>query len=446
MKDCQMDPSIEGGVKEIAPSLIAVHPLDKSVVVAIGPNLRIFSFGEDGTAVCHKITDRPSHSDSIRSICFDRKGDFFASAGDDKLVNIWNAYSWHCIKSIRSEKRVSAASFSSDARYLMFADKFGVVWIATTSVADKMNHKDDRAEPLLAHCCSIITGLEISPNGRFIASADRDFKIRVSVLPKSPLQGAHEIQSFCLGHTNFVSCISFLGIQADCEGLLISGGGDATVRLWHYMTGELLDTYEAEVAVGLGKCSNGVDNPTSSAVTALSVSSDSSLIAVAIESLYGVLLLNCNLQSRKLALLKKVELPDSFIPTSLAFGNCSHNLWMITGGAEVIQLDGTNPVESEVKNLVLAASAVTRIRVIDLTYNGSSNLLESRVLDDASVPGGEKLLTVLQGDKSDMETARAAAEAANTALKNLMIKRQYSTETRENRKKKRNDIKLKNIT
>ncbi|CAL5326702.1 unnamed protein product [Camellia sinensis] len=46
------------------------------------------------------------------------------------------------------------------------------------------------------------TGKEYLPDGRFIVSADRDFKIRVTVFPKKPLDGAHEIQSFCLGHTN----------------------------------------------------------------------------------------------------------------------------------------------------------------------------------------------------------------------------------------------------
>ena len=37
-------------------------------------------------------------------------------------------------------------------------------------------------------------------------------------------------------------------------------------------------------AVGPGKCNNGVDNHTSSAITVLSVSSDSSVTAVAIEA------------------------------------------------------------------------------------------------------------------------------------------------------------------
>ncbi|PWA59683.1 tRNA (guanine-N(7)-)-methyltransferase non-catalytic subunit wdr4 [Artemisia annua] len=47
----------------------------------------------------------------------------------------------------------------------------------------------------------IITSLEFSTDGKLIVTADRDFKIRVTVLPKKLLDGAHEMDSFCLGHT-----------------------------------------------------------------------------------------------------------------------------------------------------------------------------------------------------------------------------------------------------
>ncbi|CAI9264348.1 unnamed protein product [Lactuca saligna] len=42
---------------------------------------------------------------------------------------------------------------------------------------------------------------EFSPDGKFIVTADCDFKIHVTMLPKKPIDGAHEIQSYCLGHT-----------------------------------------------------------------------------------------------------------------------------------------------------------------------------------------------------------------------------------------------------
>ncbi|KAI7982692.1 Peroxidase 4 [Camellia lanceoleosa] len=50
--------------------------------------------------------------------------------------------------------------------------------------------------------------MEFSPGGRFIISADRDFKIRVTLFPKKPLDGAHEIQRFCLGHSKFAQALS----------------------------------------------------------------------------------------------------------------------------------------------------------------------------------------------------------------------------------------------
>ncbi|THG11484.1 hypothetical protein TEA_011192 [Camellia sinensis var. sinensis] len=48
---------------------------------------------------------------------------------------------------------------------------------------------------------------EFSPNGRFIISADRDFKVRVTLFPKKTLDGAHEIQSFCLAVTVDDRCL-----------------------------------------------------------------------------------------------------------------------------------------------------------------------------------------------------------------------------------------------
>ncbi|KAG4916110.1 hypothetical protein JHK87_053667 [Glycine soja] len=155
---------------EVAPALIAVHPDQSSVAVAVGPHLRVFDL-------------------------------------------------------LSSEKRVTAVAISNDGTFVCFADKFGVVWVVDV---DPPLH-DKKPAPLLSHYCSIITSLEFSPDGRFILSADRDFKIRVTNFPQKPLNGAHQIQSFCLGHTEFVSCLAFIQAQECPQGLLLSGSGDSTV-------------------------------------------------------------------------------------------------------------------------------------------------------------------------------------------------------------------------
>ncbi|CAL5335230.1 unnamed protein product [Camellia sinensis] len=107
-----------------------------------------------------------------------------------------------------SEKRVSAVSISNGL-FVCFADKFEVVWfVDLDGFHENQALAGNKAVPILAHYCSVITSLEFSPDGRFIISADRDFKIRVTLFPKKPLDGAHEIQSFCLGQSEFAQALS----------------------------------------------------------------------------------------------------------------------------------------------------------------------------------------------------------------------------------------------
>ncbi|XP_020590517.1 tRNA (guanine-N(7)-)-methyltransferase non-catalytic subunit WDR4 isoform X2 [Phalaenopsis equestris] len=189
-----------------APALISVHPLEQSIVLAVGYELRVFDLEMDCAVSLTDEACSPSHSDSIRAICFGANGKLFVSAGDDKLVKIWRTDTWHCIRTVCSDKRVSAVAISHDGLFVTFADKFGVVWIVGLEEdVQGQESANKKAVPLLGHYCSIITSLKFSPDGQFIATADRDFKIRISVFPKEHLKGAHEIQNFCLGHTETMS-------------------------------------------------------------------------------------------------------------------------------------------------------------------------------------------------------------------------------------------------
>ena len=76
-------------------------------------------------------------------------------------------------------------------------------------------------------------------------------QVRVSCLPTDVSAGAHEIQSFCQGHRNFVSAVALV------EGLVVSGGGDGTLRLWNPLDGTLLHT----LALGEGSDVEGKAPP-----------------------------------------------------------------------------------------------------------------------------------------------------------------------------------------
>ncbi|XP_054802195.1 uncharacterized protein LOC129305966 isoform X2 [Prosopis cineraria] len=411
---------------EVAPALIAVHPVQKSVAVAVGPSLRVFDLHAGSAASLTDESGGPFHRDSIRAIRFGSKGRLFVSAGDDKTVKIWSAENWRCICTVSSEKRVSAVAVSNDGSYVCFADKFGVVWVVDLAGYDgDQPLVDKKATPLLSHYCSIITNLEFSPDDRCIVSADRDFKIRVTNFPDKHLSGAHEIQSFCLGHTEFVSCIAFVHDQNCPQGLLISGSGDSTVRMWDTSSGALQDTCEVAVKAGVAECNDEAEEHTH-AVTDLYTIMDGLLVAVALQSLQGIILLRCNVSARTLSVAKVISISgEAFVPTCLGSSSCTGMLWMVTG---VSSLPGSS------------YPALARIRVI----SGFDVEQEPAVIEDDKIPGGEKLLETLQGSTSVDENAfLAAAEAVKTAMCNLLIKKQYSAENRESKKRARNDRKLK---
>lgn len=417
---------------EVAPALIAVHPTQKSVAVAVGSDLRVFDLHGVSAVALVDDTSVPFHKDSIRAIHYSADGKLFVSAGDDKVVKVWSTESWRCICTVPSEKRVSAVALSHDGLHVCFADKFGVVWVVDLDGFDgNQTLVNKKAAPLLAHYCSIITSLEVSPDGRFVVSADRDFKIRVTLFPKKPLDGAHEIQSFCLGHTEFVSCLAFVFTPDYPQGFLVSGSGDSTVRLWDISSGSLLDTYEVAEKAGLLE-SNGTGEECNPAITDLCTFPDGTLIAVATQSLQGILLLSCDLSTRTLSIAKVVSITgEAFIPTSIRTSSSAGLLWMVTGVSNMHGFD---------------QPSLARVRVISGSEKCSlsSPEHEPTVLEDNEIPGGDKLLEKLQGSVSVEENVfLAAAEAVKTAMSNLLVKKQYSTEKREFRKRTRNDRKNK---
>ncbi|GAU23380.1 hypothetical protein TSUD_334280 [Trifolium subterraneum] len=389
---------------EVAPALIAVHPTGHHIAVAVGPELRIFNLLNNSAVslLDESISgENHFHKDNIRAIRFGAKGKLFVSAGDDKTLKIWSSETWHCIATVSSEKRVTAVAISKDGLHVCFADKFGLVWVVDLN----QTSIDKKPKPLLSHYCSIITSLEFSPDNRFIISADRDFKIRVSNFPKNPLNGAHEIQSFCLGHTEFVSCLAFVPALESPHSLLLSGSGDSTVRLWDISSGALLDTCEVAVKAGLLESSGNAEEH-GHAVTDLCATLDGLLVAVAIQrqvSCYG----------------------DTFVPTCLANSPPTRELWMVTG---VSSLPGYD------------YPSLARVLVI----SGIDAEQEPVVLGDDKIPGGIKLLETLQGTAAvDDNAFLVAAEAVKAAMCNLLIKKNYPFENREYRKKTRNDRKLK---
>ena len=148
-------------------------------------------------------------------------------------------------------KRISCLQFttlpSSDTTDSVMIPVLIVGDLAGDAYAYNITHKMEK-RLLLGHTASMLTGLVILHQEQdndetttttkshhryhYIATSDRDEKIRISRFPKSYI-----VEGYCLGHTNFVTGIApvpSLSSSLSPSTLLISCGGDKMLRLWDW--------------------------------------------------------------------------------------------------------------------------------------------------------------------------------------------------------------------
>ena len=121
---------------------------------------------------------------------------------------------------------------------------------------------------------------------------------------------------------------------------------------------------------------------------------------------------------------------ETFIPTSISASSSVPLLWMVMGASSLSATD---------------SAPLARVRVVSGfgAHHSEPIVPETSVVEDKEVPGGEPLLEALQGRLTISEEASlTTAEAVKTAMRNLRIKKQYSAEGRDFRKRGRNDKKI----
>ena len=123
------------------------------------------------------------------------------------------------------EKKCSAllTQLHNGKEYLIIGDKVGDVIAFDLPALQKKTY-------LLGHCSTVIT--DLVSFGNFLASSDRDEKVFINHFPQT-----FNIQSICVGHKQYVSCI------ANVAGSLISGSADGTLRKWDIESGACLQTW-----------------------------------------------------------------------------------------------------------------------------------------------------------------------------------------------------------
>ncbi|KAM6934118.1 tRNA (guanine-N(7)-)-methyltransferase non-catalytic subunit wdr4 [Xenentodon cancila] len=171
-------------------------------------------------------------SDNILALVVSPSGKLVALTDDNKRLLVFKREpSWHCISIRWVVRRCVSLVFSQTEEELLVADKSGDVYSFSLDEAEregllKMGH------------LSMLLAVVVSPDNKYIITADRDEKIRVSH-HRSP----YNIQSFCLGHRQFVST---LHIPSGHPCWLLSGSGDGTLKLWEYKSGNLLQSCDLQ--------------------------------------------------------------------------------------------------------------------------------------------------------------------------------------------------------
>jgi len=161
-----------------------------------------------------------SRIDTNDIVDFALNGSTIAVAFNDKTVQIldFKNDSFNVTKTTQVQKRPTSIVFHPENKNVFLADKTGDIY-----ELDFETTCDDQ-RPILGHVSML---LSIAASEKYILSADRDEKIKVSLLDKPVV-----IHGYLLGHTQFVRNVY-------CRSLFaVSFSGDFTVKLWNLDTCE----------------------------------------------------------------------------------------------------------------------------------------------------------------------------------------------------------------
>lgn len=174
----------------------------------------------------------------IGMILASKNSKFLAVAMTDKTLYLYDVLQSEL--KLRSRRKIarnaSALRFFPDSSSLLVADKTGDVYVFDCIDAESPG------KWIQGHISQVLD-IQMNKQQDYFVTSDRDEKIKVVKWPEHC-----EIESFCLGHTEFVSSIEFFEL-GDKEWL-VSGSGDVSLRIWDYIKGETVHEIKTKSPVG----------------------------------------------------------------------------------------------------------------------------------------------------------------------------------------------------
>jgi len=184
--------------------------------------------------------DPGGHKALISDVTFTSDGRYLVSAGDDKVVRVWDLETGRTVRTLRgqigagNEGKIFAMALSPDGRWLAVGG-----WMQASSTGNYgdirlYNFPTGELVMLLKGHTSVVYGLAFSPDSRYLVSGSGDFNAIVWDINQQ--QRLHTLK----GHTDDIYAVAF---TPDSKRV-VTGSDDHSLRLWRVADGGLIAKLE----------------------------------------------------------------------------------------------------------------------------------------------------------------------------------------------------------
>ncbi|MBV8730560.1 MAG: WD40 repeat domain-containing protein, partial [Acidobacteriia bacterium] len=171
--------------------------------------------------------DSGGHQATIKMVSFTRDRKFLVSAGDDKVVRVWDLTTGKTVRKILGQVgdgpigKIYAAALSPDDRYLAVGG-----WLSDVPNAEVIRIHDFRSGDVVALLkghTNVVHTLAFSPDGHYLVSGSKDKSVRLWDA------GTWKELRVLSGHRDDVYSVAF---SPDGQRI-VSASDDKTLRLWN---------------------------------------------------------------------------------------------------------------------------------------------------------------------------------------------------------------------
>ena len=210
---------------------VSLSPDGGKLAVGKGSKVEVFSIDEEGNTGLLQSLD--GHSDLVQSLAWSEDGGLLASGGFRKVI-IRESDQFSVSKEINEgiAGRVTALTFVPSGR-LVAADSMP----SGEALLHWFDLANDASDTIEAAHDDTIFDIEVSPDGKLLASASADKFVHLRDAETGKLKGTLE------GHTGYALAVAF-GPESK---RIATAGDDAAIKVWRIATRKQISTFGGDV-------------------------------------------------------------------------------------------------------------------------------------------------------------------------------------------------------